>query len=527
MTLRRAMIVTSLLAASALPGAPLPAPRAQAQTPDPLALCEPSSRAFREGSWTRSNLSDLQELEQGTRTRCPALHKRISDRIAQIVQSASAGPAPRAERPVDQCAQPLWPMIRDAGIAVQIENYLNLLPDACSAERQEAAAVLADVRAGRGPRRQPAAEAPLRRTSGVGALTIGEARAGTLEPAASPDAPIYRDYRLELAAGQGVELGMTSEAFDTFLEFGRGEGEGFARLAANDDGGEGFNSLLRFVPTEAGAFTVRARSYGGHTAGPFTVTVRAADITPPPPARPLSAGRARAGVLAPGGARAFDDDNQLYDLYAFTARAGQRARISLAAQTGADGAPEFDTLLVLGRMQDGAFVTLASNDDYGDSTDSALQYLVLEDGEYLIRAQALSSRGAGEYELSLEFPPETPPPAPIALPRRANAIVHAGELVRGMPVIGNETYYQDFELAARAGRTYVVDLMSQEFDAYLEIGRMSAAGFEALAEDDDGGAGFNSRLEFTPPEAGRYIVRARSYAEGATGPFDLIVTERE
>jgi len=61
-------------------------------------------------------------------------------------------------------------------------------------------------------------------------------------------------------------------------------------------------------------------------------------------------------------------------------------------------------------------------------------------------------------------------------------------------------------------RTYVIDLMSREFDCWL---RIADADGKTLAQDDDGGEGLNSRLRFVPSKSGAFQVVATSFAGGA------------
>jgi hypothetical protein len=61
-------------------------------------------------------------------------------------------------------------------------------------------------------------------------------------------------------------------------------------------------------------------------------------------------------------------------------------------------------------------------------------------------------------------------------------------------------------------KTYVIDLESKDFDAYLRI--LDSAG-KQLASDDDGGDGRNARLRFTPPKEGNYQGEITLSSQGA------------
>jgi tetratricopeptide (TPR) repeat protein len=74
-----------------------------------------------------------------------------------------------------------------------------------------------------------------------------------------------------------------------------------------------------------------------------------------------------------------------------------------------------------------------------------------------------------------------------------------------------------------AGRTYVIDLESAAFDAFL---RLEDPTGKLLAENDDiSPTNQNSRLVFTPKADGSYRVVATSFQEAGTGPYTLRVRE--
>jgi hypothetical protein len=74
-----------------------------------------------------------------------------------------------------------------------------------------------------------------------------------------------------------------------------------------------------------------------------------------------------------------------------------------------------------------------------------------------------------------------------------------------------------------AGRTYVIDLESDAFDAFLAL--EDAAG-KLLAENDDiSPDNQNSRLVFTAPKDDVYRIVATSFQQAGTGPYTLRIRE--
>lgn len=109
-------------------------------------------------------------------------------------------------------------------------------------------------------------------------VTLGQTVQGSL----STDDPVnddevhYDAYVVRGRPGETLEITMASEAFDTFVAFGRMQGGGFEQIDSNDDGEDGTNSLLRVTLDRAGEYVVRAQSLSPGQTGAYTLTVRAA-----------------------------------------------------------------------------------------------------------------------------------------------------------------------------------------------------------------------------------------------------------
>ncbi len=82
-------------------------------------------------------------------------------------------------------------------------------------------------------------------------------------------------------------------------------------------------------------------------------------------------------------------------------------------------------------------------------------------------------------------------------------------------------YEEIHRVKLTAGQTYVIDLMSKDFDPYLIIEDSRG---RRITTDDDGGIGLNSRVIFTPRRSGTYRIVVTSYRVRATGNFTLRVS---
>jgi predicted Zn finger-like uncharacterized protein len=84
-----------------------------------------------------------------------------------------------------------------------------------------------------------------------------------------------------------------------------------------------------------------------------------------------------------------------------------------------------------------------------------------------------------------------------------------------------KAHMKDYTVNMEAGKTYVIDLKSNAFDAFLRLGAPTGA---FVAFDDNSGGGTNARITYRASATGMYRVFAISH-NGKVGPFQLTVTE--
>lgn len=241
-----------------------------------------------------------------------------------------------------------------------------------------------------------AERAPQPTTAAVRPIRPGESVQGVLaetDAVDEDDDSFYDSYTLQARRGQRLRVEMRSDAFDTFLAFGRA-GQSWEATDTDDDGlGEGTNSRLVITIPEDGEYVIRANSVGQAAVGPYTLSVAERRPAAEPVARLAAAGAWISGSLEDGDAETAE--GALYDLYSYAGRAGERLVIRMEST-------RFDTFLALGRQSGGAFQEIAANDDAEGGTDSAVEVTLPAEGVYLVRAQALVPGGYGAYRLRLE-----------------------------------------------------------------------------------------------------------------------------
>ena len=101
-----------------------------------------------------------------------------------------------------------------------------------------------------------------------------------------------------------------------------------------------------------------------------------------------------------------------------------------------------------------------------------------------------------------------------------------GEIGEGDPRDGEDRGFDAFTFSGEEGQRVRAIMRSGDFDTYLQIGRADGE-FSALANDDDGlMEGTDSRLNFTLPETGDYVLRASPLGSDGKGLYALELIDR-
>ena len=342
----------------------------------------------------------------------------------------------------------------------------------------------------------------------IGAEVRGQLEEGDARTRGN-DAYRYDDYRVQLRAGQRLQAEMRSSDFDAYLEVyaeGRTSGDS---LASDDDGaGSGTNARLRFTPESDGVYIVRARPFSGLETGAYTLALSERVVPRQPRPGRISIGDHANGRLTSSDAE--DEDGKTFDAYAFRAGAGDRVAVLLESD-------DFDPLVRIGRMINGAFVQSAQNDDgAGKGLNSYLVFTAPQAGEYVIQTTSVSGDSEGDYRLTLEQGPPAPEARGIAVGEEVS-----GRLNEDSPKSDSGAPADLYRFTGRAGQRVAISLKADDFDSYLEL---FDANHNSLATDDDSGGELNARLTFVLPEDGDYLIEARGFSD-ATGSYDLKLEE--
>ena len=235
--------------------------------------------------------------------------------------------------------------------------------------------------------RPPRVESLVLGTPVQGSLTDGDAEyEGDTEG-------FYDLYRFTGTAGQRVRLNLEVGEYFPSVELGTMQGGEFTPL---EDATTTMTGGLTATLPQAGEYYVRAGAYGGIT-GDYTLTAEERGPAPAPRTTPLRGGESVEGELGEGDSEM--EDGRWYDAYVYTGRAGERLRIDLRSEA-------FDAYVAIGRMVDGQFQEIASNDDAedGEGLDSRVEVELPEDGRYVIQATSFGVGAEGEYQLSVASP---------------------------------------------------------------------------------------------------------------------------
>jgi hypothetical protein len=239
----------------------------------------------------------------------------------------------------------------------------------------------------------------------AGPIAVGETRDGRLGQGAPTltSGEFVNSFTLRGRQGQQLDLRLSSTEFDPYVQITGPNG--FSAFNDDDADREGSHDsrLIVTLPTD-GAYTIAATSYEAGESGRYRLSVAdGAGYRPPAPphptpgpgpgARPTTGGLMRIGDTVGGELQRGDgtlSSGEYVDSYRFQATRGQRVAVELTSSA-------FDAYTIL-RTPSGEQI---DNDDGQDGTNSRLDTVLSETGEYQVQVTSYSPGETGSYRFSV------------------------------------------------------------------------------------------------------------------------------
>lgn len=239
---------------------------------------------------------------------------------------------------------------------------------------------------------QPAATG--RQSAAAHPLTMGEEQVGRLNCDSPVDETAYDLWSFQAEAGQVFQISMNSEELDPLISVGQMRDGRFVEVAMDDDGGDGLNSLLRFVPNQSGEYLIRARTYAPEQYGSYQLLTQSSSLislSQQPVARRQNAWVV-SGDIASEGATSYVD-------YNFAPRRGRSYTFRAIAN-------DFAPIIDIGVLDDDGHITPINFYDgaSGRATWSADLPADRPNGRYVVRVSAPTG-AAGHFELVINQAP--------------------------------------------------------------------------------------------------------------------------
>lgn len=190
-------------------------------------------------------------------------------------------------------------------------------------------------------------------------------------------------------------------------------------------------------------------------------------------------------------------DQSFMDAYPVSLLAGQ---ILMVGMQSADFDPYVEIL-------DPRDEVIAADDDSGPDVNAYLAVRIPESAIYTIQATSFEGESTGEYSLS--YGPTT---------------IEWDVSTTGSLGFGDDQHPEDqtwmdvYSVEATVGQSLIVEMISIDFDAYIEV--VDPAG-EVIAQNDDQGGGFNALLVVLLEQSGTYQIRANAYSDPSEGRYEL------
>jgi hypothetical protein len=302
-----------------------------------------------------------------------------------------------------------------------------------------------------------------------------------------------------LQAGKTYTFDLKSTKFDPFLRI---ETMGGMQVAANDDGGAGLNSRITFTPMFSASYKIIVTSFAKEKTGSYVLTYSSFG----------GGGGPGPGVLwlHPG-----NNFGTLSHLDPFdkirTQSHAKTYRVSMTAGNTyvlTMESAQFDTFL---RLETMAGQVLKVDDDSGQGLNARIVFTPNVSGTYRVIATSFAADKTGNFVIKMGV---------LAGPIAAQTIHGALTFADAVDFQGRR--FDSHAKFLQAGKTYTISMNSPTFDTLLKV--KNGVGI-VVASNDDGGAGLNSKLTFTPFASGMYQIVATSFSPARTGHYTITIVQ--
>ena len=282
----------------------------------------------------------------------------------------------------------------------------------------------------------------------------------------------------------------------------------------DDDGGEGLNSRVSFEAPESGTYYIAAGAYDEHT-GDYLLSVE-------DPGDDYPASTGTTGTVAVDGSNTGKVDyTGDEDWFAVELVADREYQIHIEGSLTGQDALRDPTLYGI-HDSDGNQIAGTGDDDGGERPNSRLAFTAPGSGTYYIAAGAFGE-DTGAYRLIVDDAGDDYP----ASTGTTGTVVVGGSAAGEVDYAGDEDW---FAVELVAGREYQIHIEGFPTDRgtlgdpYLYGIHDVDGHLLADTANDDGGTGYNSRLEFVAPESGTYYIAVGAFGED-TGTYTVEVAD--
>lgn len=209
------------------------------------------------------------------------------------------------------------------------------------------------------------------------------------QAAEAPPAPAVNDHVVRLPAGARVMAGVQAPDIDPVLEVV--EQSSGQVVAADDDGGQGLNSLTTFAVRNEGAYVFRVRNFQTNS-GPYILSIETLPALPDPGDIPSPTIRmafsVQDGDLAAEDARS----NAYFDDYDLPLGQGGEVLVRLFSA-------DFDPSIAIVRRADREGPQIAFSNDLAGTGGALLLFRAETTDDYVVRVTSAGDQQTGRYRL--------------------------------------------------------------------------------------------------------------------------------